>query len=191
MNYNIGIIVYYKLNDQNFPSHPIFFDLISMKGRVFMSNKHKDGEVATAIYTVNKHAKTALDNQPLYTLKRLALEKMIHSGRAKKIGLHFVKNPRYSQQQSAVVIKCADYYFHTLPKKGDFQCLPHLGHLDETYRNPQRKMSLNLAKSILRDFLDLECPKQIPKKNRLTPKKIHDAQRKHDYYKTTSYFYGH
>jgi len=190
MNYNIGIIGYYRLNGQNFPSH-IYFDLDSMKGRFFMSNYHKDGEIATAIYTVNKHAKTALDNRPLYTLKRLALEKMIRSGRAKKLGLHFVKNPRYSQQQSAVVIQCADYYFHTLPKKEDFNQLPHLGHLDETYRNPRRKMGLNVAKSILNDFLDLKCTKQLPKKNKLTPKKIHDEKKKHDYYKNSSYFYGH
>lgn len=156
-----------------------------------MSNQHKDIEIATAIYTVNKHAKTALDNQPLYTLKRLALEKMIHTGHAKKLGLHFVKNPRYSQQQSAVVIKCADYYFHTLPKKEDFKKLPHLGHLDDTYRNPRRKMSLNLAKSILKDYLDLECSEQSTNKSRLTPRKIFEEKRKHERFKKNSYFYGH
>ncbi|MGG0656829.1 YkyB family protein [Rummeliibacillus pycnus] len=156
-----------------------------------MSNYYKDREIATAIYTVNKHAKTALDNRSLYTLKRLALEKMIRTGRANRLGLHFVKKPRYSQQQSAVVIQCADYYFHTLPKKEDFKQLPHLGHLDETYRNPRRNMSLNVAKSIINDFLDLSCTKQLTKKKKLTPKKIHDEKVKHDYYKNSSYFYGH
>lgn len=156
-----------------------------------MNNQYKNEEIATAIYTINKHAKTAPDNQPLYTLKRLALEKLIHLGRAKELGLHFVKNPRYSQQQSTVVIKCADYYFHTLPKKEDFKRLPHLGHLDETYRNPRRKMSLNIAKSILKNFLDLEYSQQSPKTSRLSPKKIYDEKKKHDYYKKTSYFYGH
>lgn len=162
-----------------------------MKGRFFMNNHHKDGEIATAIYTVNKHAKTALDNRPLYTLKRQALEKMILSGRAKKLGLHFVKQPRFSQQQSAVVVQCADYYFHTLPKKEDFKQLPHLGHLDETYRNPQRKMSLNVAKTILNDFLELQCKKQLSRGKKLTPKKIYDEKKKNDYYKASSYFYGH
>ncbi|MGX9133472.1 YkyB family protein [Rummeliibacillus sp. JY-2-4R] len=156
-----------------------------------MSTQHKDGEIATAIYTVNKHAKTALDNRPLYTLKRLALEKMICSGRATKIGLHFVNKPRFSQQQSAVVIKCGDYYFHTLPKKEDFKHLPHLGSLDESYRNPRRKMSLNVAKGILNDFLELTYPKQVAHTNRLTPRKIHDQMKKNEYYKTSSYFYGH
>lgn len=162
-----------------------------MKGRFFMSNHYKDREIATAIYTVNRHAKTALDNRSLYSLKRLALEKMICTGRAKKLGLHFVKKPRYSQQQSAVVIQCADYYFHTLPKKEDFKQLPHLGHLDDTYRNPRRNMSLNVAKGILNDFLDLSCTKQLTKKHKLTPKKIHDEKLKRDYYKNSSYFYGH
>lgn len=156
-----------------------------------MSNQHNDKEIATAIYTVNKHAKTALDNQPLYTLKRLALEKLIHSGHAQKLGLHFVKNPRYSQQQSAVVIKCADYYFHTLPKKEDFKNLPHLGHLDDKYRNPRRKMSLNLAKSILRDYLDLEYSEKSSDKIRLTPRKIYDEKKKREGFKKSSYFYGH
>lgn len=156
-----------------------------------MNNQHNDKEIATAIYTVNKHAKTALDNQPLYTLKRLALDKMLRSGRAKKMGLHFVKKSRYSQQQSAVVIKCADFYFHILPKKEDFKRLPHLGHLDDKYRNPRRKMGLNLAKSILKDFLELECSEQPKREIKLTPRKIHDEKVKQDHLKKTNYFYGH
>ncbi|MFX3674284.1 MAG: YkyB family protein [Paenisporosarcina sp.] len=114
-----------------------------------------DEQLGTAIFTVNKHAKTAIDNKYLYELKRLTIEKMIESGRAKKIGLHFVKNPRFSQQQSSVLVQCADYYFHLLPKKEDFKSLPHLGHLDEEYRNPQRRMSLNTAKQLLSDYTGL------------------------------------
>ena len=114
-----------------------------------------EAQLGTAIFTVNKHAKTAIDNKYLYELKRLAIEKLIDSGKAKKIGLHFVKNPRFSQQQSSVLVQCADYYFHLLPKKEDFKSLPHLGHLDEEYRNPQRRMSLNTAKQLLSDYTGL------------------------------------
>lgn len=114
-----------------------------------------DEQLGTAIFTVNKHAKTAIDNKYLYELKRLAIEKLIDSGKAKKIGLHFVKNPRFSQQQSSVLVQCADYYFHLLPKKEDFKLLPHLGDLDEDYRNPQRRMSLNTAKQLLSDYTGL------------------------------------
>lgn len=115
----------------------------------------KEEQLATAIFTVNKHAKTATDNKYLYELKRMTIEKMIETGKAKKVGLHFVKNPRFSQQQSSVLVQCADYYFHLLPKKEDFKSLPHLGHLDEEYRNPQRRMSLNTAKQLLSDYTGL------------------------------------
>ncbi len=118
----------------------------------------KDEQLATAIFTVNKHAKTAIDNKYLYELKRMTIEKLIESSRAKKVGLHFVKNPRFSQQQSSVLVQCADYYFHLLPKKEDFKSLPHLGHLDEEYRNPQRRMSLNAAKQLLSDYTGLHQP---------------------------------
>ena len=118
-----------------------------------MTHDFSNNLLATAIYTVNRHAKTAPDNKKLYELKRLALEKMIDSGKASKVGLHFVKNPRFSKQQSSVLIKCDEFYFHTLPKREDFQKLPHLGELDENYRNPQKRMSLNFAKQILTDYV--------------------------------------
>lgn len=120
-----------------------------------MKNNLNDEQLATAIFVVNKHAKTATDNKYLYELKRLAIEKMIATGKAKKLGLHFVKNPRLSQQQSSVLVQCADYFFHLLPKKEDFKSLPHLGDLDETYRNPQRRMSLNSAKQLLSSYTGL------------------------------------
>lgn len=121
----------------------------------------EDEQIATAIYTVNRHAKTAIDNKPLYQLKKLAINKMLTENRAKKIGLHFVRNPRNSQQQSSVLIQCADYYFHLIPVKEDFKQLPHLGHLDDAYRNPIRKMNLKMAKQILTDFIG---PQPIIKK---------------------------
>ncbi|GEL04311.1 YkyB family protein [Rummeliibacillus sp. G93] len=157
-----------------------------------MSNRPHNGDIATAIYIVNKHAKTAPDNKTLYTLKRLALDKMIKMGCAKKIGLQFVKRPRFSQQQSAVVIQCSDYYFHSLPKKEDFKELPHLGHLDENYRNPRRSMSLSKAKQILTNFLEPEAsPSSIPKRKKRTPRSIYEENRKKGLYQMNSYFYGH
>ncbi|WP_391208238.1 YkyB family protein [Psychrobacillus sp. L4] len=123
--------------------------------------------IATAIYTVNRHAKTAIDNKPLYELKKLALTKMLAENKAKKIGLHFVRNPKFSQQQSSVLIQCADYYFHIIPVKEDFKNLPHLGNLDDTYRNPIRKMNLRMAKQLLSDYIGPQSiirrtPKQSP-----------------------------
>lgn len=118
-----------------------------------MTANIEDERIATAIYTVNRHAKTAIDKKPLYQLKKLAIEKMLEENKAQKIGLHFVRNPRNSQQQSSVLIQCADYYFHMIPVKEDFKQLPHLGHLDDTYRNPIRKMNLKMAKQVLADFI--------------------------------------
>ncbi|WP_391120601.1 YkyB family protein [Psychrobacillus sp. L3] len=126
-----------------------------------------EGRIATAIYTVNRHAKTAIDNKQLYELKKLALFKMLAENKAKKIGLHFVRNPKLSQQQSSVLIQCADYFFHIIPVKEDFKNLPHLGHLDDTYRNPIRKMNLRMAKELLSDYIGPQpiirrSPKQSP-----------------------------
>lgn len=110
-------------------------------------------KIATAIYTVNRHAKTAIDSRPLYELKKLTINKLLSENKAKKVGLHFVRNPKHSQQQSSVLIQYADYYFHMLPVKEDFKNLPHLGHLDDSYRNPIRKMNLKVAKQLLTDYI--------------------------------------
>jgi hypothetical protein len=127
-----------------------------------MTIRKSDSDIAQAIFTVNRHAKTAPDNQFLYALKKEALMKMILQDRAKKIGLHFSKNPRKSQQQSSVLVKCGDYYFHMLPKKEDFEQLDHLGHLDESYRNPPSRMNLKVAKEILSELTGLQPEKKAP-----------------------------
>ena len=119
-----------------------------------------DSDIAQAIFTVNRHAKTAPDNHYLYALKKQALNMMIEQERAQKIGLHFSKNPQKSQQQSSVLVKCGNYYFHMLPKKEDFSSLDHLGHLDDTYRNPPSRMNLKVAKEILRTLTGLEPQKK-------------------------------
>ncbi|TWT04801.1 YkyB family protein [Planomicrobium sp. CPCC 101079] len=125
-----------------------------------MAVRKSEADIAQAIFTVNRHAKTAPDNQYLYALKKEALMAMILQGRAKKIGLHFSKNPRKSQQQSSVLVKCGEYYFHMLPKKEDFEQLDHLGHLDESYRNPPSRMNLKVAKEILSELTGLQPEKK-------------------------------
>lgn len=133
-----------------------------------MPTKRIDTEIAQAIFTVNRHAKTAPDNQYLYALKKEALQKMILQNRAKKIGLHFSINPLKSQQQSSVLVQCGDYFFHMLPKKEDFKQLEHLGQLDESYRNPPSRMNLKTAKSILIEFTGLQPPKKELPANRFS-----------------------
>ncbi len=125
-----------------------------------MPASKSDSDIAQAIFTVNRHAKTAPDNHYLYALKKQALNMMIEQERAQKIGLHFSKNPQKSQQQSSVLVKCGNYYFHMLPKKEDFSSLEHLGHLDDTYRNPPSRMNLKVAKEILRTLTGLEPQKK-------------------------------
>ena len=125
-----------------------------------MPNSRSDHEISQAIFTVNRHAKTASDNQYLYALKKEALNKMILQNRAQKLGLHFSKNPQKSQQQSSVLVKCGNYYFHMLPKKEDFESLEHLGHLDESFRNPASRMNLRSAKEILSELTGLQPAKK-------------------------------
>lgn len=112
--------------------------------------------LARAIFVVNRHAKTATNPKFLYLLKRKALEKLISEGKAKKEGLHFSRNPKNSQQQSDVLISAGDYYFHMPPTKEDFSRLPHLGQLNQTYRNPKTYLSLSLAKNLLQQYVGIE-----------------------------------
>ncbi|MBW8348722.1 hypothetical protein K0H71_04550 [Bacillus sp. IITD106] len=112
--------------------------------------------LAQAIFTVNRHAKTAINPKFLYSLKKTALNKMIQEKKASKIGLHFSRNPKFSQQQSDVLVECGDYTFHIPPTKEDFEHLPHLGHLDQHSRNPKTRMSLNLAKQLLMNYTGLK-----------------------------------
>lgn len=122
--------------------------------------------LSQAIFTVNRHAKTALNPKFLYSLKKQALEKMIREEKASKAGLHFSRNPRFSQQQSDVLVKCGDYTFHIPPTKEDFEQLPHLGHLDQHSRNPKTCMSLSKAKQLLQEYTGLKEPRQEHQKRK-------------------------
>ncbi|MFC4320375.1 YkyB family protein, partial [Litchfieldia salsa] len=69
--------------------------------------------------------------------------------------------PRNSQQQSDVLVSAGDYYFHMPPSKEDIEQLPHLGDLNETYRNPKTQLSLSTAKNLLQHYVGLtENPQQ-------------------------------
>ncbi len=136
--------------------------------------------LSQAIFTVNRHAKTATDPKFLYKLKKAALDKMILEKKAVKKGLHFSRNPRFSQQQSDVLVECGEYRFHIPPTKEDFKLLPHLGHLDQLSRNPKTRMSLNHAKQLLQQYTGMKEEKRRsnrPRHQRQRPvfKKLGDS----------------
>ncbi|WP_096154833.1 MULTISPECIES: YkyB family protein [Bacillus] len=116
--------------------------------------------LSRAIFTVNKHAKTAPDPSFLYLLKRKAIEKLLLEGKAIKKGLHYSRNPKKSHQQSDVLIQAGDYFFHIPSTKNDFAELPHLGELDEQYRNPKTSMSLSTAKKLLQSYVSISPPSE-------------------------------
>ncbi|MFC0301575.1 YkyB family protein [Virgibacillus soli] len=111
-------------------------------------------DLAKAIFTVNRHAKTAPEPQHLYTIKREAIQKLLQEKRAKRIGLHFSDNPKFSNQHSTLLVEVGNYFFHIPPTKEDFKDLKHLGKLDHKYRNPQTKMSLSVAKKVIYEYID-------------------------------------
>lgn len=121
-----------------------------------------------AISVVNRHAKTATNPKFLYKLKYDSIHKLISEGKAKKIGLHYSNNPKFSQQQSDLLIQCEDYTFHLPPSKKDFVELPHLGSLNRNVRNPKSTLSLTHAKKILIEYTGLKEPSSnpIPRKNK-------------------------
>lgn len=141
-----------------------------------MNNKHSIRQLAIAIYTVNRHAKTAPDNRQLYTLKKMAIDKLLSSGIAEKVGLHFVENPKFSKQHSTVLVRCDEFLFHTIPEKEDFNTLPHLGQQDPASRNPQERMSLKTARELLSKYVG-PINQVIPeKKKTLQKKSIHSMK---------------
>ncbi|HLS35197.1 MAG TPA: YkyB family protein [Bacillota bacterium] len=120
----------------------------------------KTEELAKAIYTVNRHAKAALEPQHLYEIKKRAIDQLLRENKAKKIGLHFTKRPKHSNQHSMLLIKVDEYYFHIPPTREDFKQLKHLGDLDDDYRNKRVRMSLSTAKQILYDYLNWQPKKK-------------------------------
>ena len=138
-----------------------------------MKNKHSIRQLAIAIYTVNRHAKTAPDNRQLYALKKMAIDKLLSSGTAEKIGLHFVDNPKFSKQHSTVLVRCDEFLFHTIPEKEDFNTLPHLGQQDPTSRNPQERMSLKTARELLSNICGTHPSEVVPDEEKNGTKKVY------------------
>ncbi len=132
--------------------------------------------LARAIYVINRHAKTAPNPKFLYALKKKALLKLVHEGKAIKKGLHFSNNPKFSKQQSDVLVSAGEYYFHMPPTKDDFDKLPHLGSLNQTYRNPKAHMSLSSAKILLQNYVGMQEKNKpshtYPKKSRTYEKPV-------------------
>lgn len=124
--------------------------------------------LSQAIFTVNRHAKTAINPSFLYKLKHESLKKLLAEGKAQKVGLHFSENPKNSRQQSDVLVACGRYTFHIPPTKMDFSDLPHLGKLDSNVRNPKASLSLKIAKDILQTYTgvkEFQQPSTKPKHN--------------------------
>lgn len=112
-------------------------------------------EIAKAIFIINRHAKTALKPDELYSMKKQAIDKLLTDKKAKKIGLHFSRQPKFSKQHSTLLVQVDNYFFHIPPNKQDFKTEKHLGDLDQNYRNPKTVMSLKQAKQIICNFLDI------------------------------------
>ncbi len=128
--------------------------------------------LSKAIFVVNKHAKTALDPKFLYDLKKVALEKMLKDGQAEKIGLHFSKSPKFSQQSSSVLISCGEYLFHLPPSRDDFRVLSHLGDLDKEHRNPKTNLNLVEAKTLLIAYTGINQPQSTNVNTSYTNKRL-------------------
>lgn len=126
-------------------------------------------QLAQSIFVVNRHAKSATNPKYLYWLKKTALERLVIEKKATKEGLHFSRNPKFSQQQSDVLVRAGNYYFHIPPTKDDFRTLPHLGNLDCAYRNPKTKLSLTSAKKTLQAYIGPEAYKQEKKLSEAVP----------------------
>ncbi|WP_337017227.1 YkyB family protein [Oceanobacillus massiliensis] len=125
--------------------------------------------LAQAVFTINRHAKTAPEPQHLYQIKKDTICKLLKEKKAEKVGLHFSDHPKLSNQHSTLLVKVADYYFHIPPSKDDFKNLKHLGSLDQNYRNPQTKMSLSQAKRIVYQYIDWKPEKKPhPRQKRYT-----------------------
>jgi hypothetical protein len=109
-------------------------------------------ELAEALYTINRHAKTAPNPKYLYALKKNTITKLINEKKAKKLGIQLSPNPKFSKQQLDVLVKVDNYYFHIPTEKGDSQKLPHLGDQNVSYRNPKVRVPLKKATITLEKY---------------------------------------
>lgn len=157
-----------------------FFSMIENKystiltaGGLALKKELSIEQIAVAIYTINRHAKTATDNKELYRLKKTAIQQLIEEGHAQKVGLHFTDHPKLSKQHSTLLVRCGEFLFHTLPEKEDFDTVPHLGRRDVSRRNPQQRMNLKTAKEIIYKYTQTSPPLKPKKAMRKTSNPKH------------------
>ncbi|MEQ6377451.1 YkyB family protein [Bacillaceae bacterium S4-13-58] len=136
-------------------------------------------KIEQALFTLNRHSKTALDPTSLYQLKRQTIQVLIEQGKAEKVGLHFCPNPGFAKQRSNVLVRAGDYYFHHPATKEDFNQLPHLGHWDKNFRNPKVKMGLSVAKQICQNYLK-ENGKEVSKDKPRIVTTVYTSKQTHD-----------
>lgn len=124
-----------------------------------------------ALYSVNRHVKTAIDKRELYELKNKTLQKLIKVGHAEKLWLEYSVQSGKSKQSSVVLVKVGitthgePHYFHMIPEKDDYQSLKHKGAVsNQDLRNPKSNMSLAVAKKTLLKFNGVEPQKVKVKK---------------------------
>ncbi|MBU9720029.1 MULTISPECIES: YkyB family protein [Bacillaceae] len=128
--------------------------------------------IQIALYTINKHAKTALNSSELYYLKKKAIKKLLQEHLAKKVSIEFSLNPGKGLQSSVVLVRVGtenskyQFYFHTAVEKGDFDKLKHSGQRDDSLRNPRVHMNLESAKNIIYRYLG-ETRKKLQKEKKL------------------------
>src|SRR5690625_5370402 len=89
--------------------------------------------IAKAIFTVNRHAKTAPEPQHLYHIKKEAINQLLTEGRAEELGLHFSDHPKFSNQHSTVLVSVDYYYFHIIHEIEVFEKIKYLDYIDQTY----------------------------------------------------------
>lgn len=136
--------------------------------------------IKQALYSVNRHAKTAISKHELYDLKYQTLQKLIKIGHAKKMCLEYSTRSGKAQQSTVVLVKVGmknegePLYFHMIPEKDDFKSLKHTGTvITQGLHNPKSTMSLTLAKKLLQEFIGKESKKantQKPRKPTLNKK---------------------
>ncbi|GLO65838.1 MULTISPECIES: YkyB family protein [Oceanobacillus] len=131
-----------------------------------MSDDVSVHKLAQALFSINKHAKTAPEPKHLYQIKKKAIHQLLKEKKARKIGLHFSDHPKLSSQHSTLLVKVDHYFFHIPPTKEDFKTLEHLGSLDQTYRNPHTKMPLSQAKKLVYQYIGWKPEKKNPSQTR-------------------------
>ncbi|WNF35077.1 YkyB family protein [Bacillaceae bacterium IKA-2] len=124
-----------------------------------------------ALYSVNRHVKTAIDKRELYDLKSKTLQKLLKVGHAEKMWLEYSSNPGKSKQSTVVLLKVGTktkgepHFFHMLPEKDDYSSLKHKGVVStQDLHNPKSNMSLKIAKEILLKFIGVDIKKAHVKK---------------------------